>query len=117
MAILNEEVYNTAKGQVVRFNIIPFMRGEGTIIGCYRREVTHYTFHHRYGDISHIYDLFDIEIAVSNGYEFGTLNCAAPVAKEFVNLTGTSVTLHGLTRFQIMNAVVNGDVLHRASCA
>ncbi|MBA4228692.1 MAG: hypothetical protein C0456_18975 [Hyphomonas sp.] len=117
MAILNQEVYDNTKGQMVRFNIIPFIRGEGKIIGCYRREVVHYTFHHRYGDISHVYDLFDIEIAVADGYEFGTLNCAAPVAKEFVNLTGSSVTLHGLTRLQLMNAITNGDVLSKASCA
>lgn len=113
----NADLLGQVKGEKVRFLLAPFIRGEGNIVGCYVREVVTYTFDERYGDIEHAMDLFDVEIQVSEGFEFGALSCSAAVAVVQTDLTGQNIVLHKMSRQELLNAVTNGDVLHRFSVA
>ncbi|MCD1591832.1 hypothetical protein K7H13_13845 [Qipengyuania citrea] len=113
----NADLFGQVRGEKVRFVIAPFTRGEGNIVGCYVREVVTYTFDERYGDIEHAMDLFDVEIQVSEGFEFGAVSCSAAVAVVETDLTGQNIVMHKLSRLELLNAVTNGDVLQRTSVA
>lgn len=113
----NQDLVGQIKGERVRFLLAPFIRGEGNIVSCYNREIITYTYDERFGDIEHIMDLFDVEIQVSEGFEFGALSCSGAVAVVQTDLTGQNIILHKMSRYELLNAVTNGDVLSRSSVA
>jgi hypothetical protein len=113
----NADLIGQVKGEKVRFMLAPFIRGEGNIIACYNREIITYTYDERYGDIEHVMDLFDVEIQVSEGFEFGALSCSAAIAVVETDLTGQNIVIHKMSRLELLNAVQNGDVLRRFSVA
>ena len=115
----NRFLINEVVGEKIKFMIVPHIRGEGFIRSMQTREMYFSHFDPKHGDVDVSFDVFDIEVRVSEGLEANKYNCAGACfdSEQSLDLAETTIKINNLTMVDLVSAIKNQTVLYRAPCS
>lgn len=113
---MNEAFIPNMTGKEISFDVQPYQRGKGIMSKITGRKITVSEFNSNQGRTLVTYEVFDVEVSVSEGRLNGALSCGVPVPGTIHDLAGKTVTLIGVDFGQIYRATSEGKTIVIARC-
>jgi hypothetical protein len=105
---MNESFIPNTVGKTVSFEVQPYRHGTGKVVAMRGRVITVSEFSRQKGRARVTYEVFDVDVLVSEGGEVGAFSCGVAVPGTGRDLAGRTVTLIGVDFGQV-HAAAHAD--------
>lgn len=116
-SFLSEHFCENMTGKTVEFDCQPYMNGKGTITKIDIRMVENVKVRDpERGTMLVKYEVYDLEIACSEGTYVGARNAGVPSPSSIRDIAGTTERVTGVSYRQLYEACINGKTIVQAYC-
>lgn len=114
---LNEAFSTNVLGKQIAYDIQPYERAKGVIVGCTPRRIKGVKQHCPInGTMLVDYECFDLEVEVEEGSATGALWGGVPVSGTTKGIEGQKRSVTGVSYGQLRRAAFEGDTIVIARC-